>query len=172
MRYRCISGAFCIAVATSMPVGAQTPTGPGIYGVYDPATKVFTPIKVESVATTSTAAEPKALVSRTGKIRFKIHIKVKSGSPETTLPSCSVSFSHTGIVHNYTEQQSVQGTRTGNNALCDVALFFDWTEANSANPVTMSISVNVTPRSHSEQLPPIPLPANDSTTVIDIDVTA
>ena len=174
MRYyfSCFS-AVCLVVAASTSIGAQAPSGPGIFGVYDPVTRVFQPTTVQTAPPDSKASEgTRVLVARTGSIRFRLVIRVRSGSPAATLPTCYMSFNHTGIVRSYSEQQSLTGTRTGNNALCDITIPYSWPEANNANGVSLSITVYVGNRYHNENLPPIPLPPDGATPTITVKVTA
>jgi hypothetical protein len=164
-QFRTIIGATLLVAAASTSVGAQAPAGPGIFGVYNPVTGTFQPALVQTAAPTPGAIEPSAAVARTGKIHFRLIIKVLSGSPATTLPSCQVSFSHTGVLTSYSDSFSLQGSRTGNDALCDVTVSYSWPSANNANPINAQFFVGVGSRSHSESVPPIPLPAADGVTL-------
>jgi hypothetical protein len=164
-----IGVAALLAAAISTSADAQAPAG--VFGVYDPATRVFQPVQVGTVAPAPGAIEPQAASSRVGKIHFRLIIKVLSGSPAATLPNCSMSFSHQGSSnHSYSEGQGIQGTRVGNNALCDLTILYSWPEANTANPVNLSFFLSVGNRSHSESLPAIPLPADGATTNVTVQV--
>lgn len=172
-KYHGLVGAALIGIAASTSVGAQAPAGPGILGFFDPASGSFQAAQVPPAPPQASGPDgPSALVTRQGAIRFKVIIKVLSGSPAATLPSCSLSFSHNGVGTSYNESQGVVGTRTGNDALCDLKIFYNWSQANNANPVNLSIFLSVGNRSHSESLPAIPLPVNGATTVVTVHVTA
>jgi hypothetical protein len=172
-QYRTIIGATLLVAAASTSVGAQAPAGPGVFGVYNPVTGTFQPASIQTVPPAPGAIEPGSAVARTGRIRFRLVIKVLSGSPATTLPFCSMSFNHSGVLNSYNESQGLQGSRTGNNALCDLVIPYSWPAANNANPISPSFSLSVGSRGHSESLPPIPLPATDGVTVqITVQVTS
>jgi hypothetical protein len=165
MRYHhSIFGALWIVVAASTPLGAQAPSG-GIRGFYDPATGLFRPARLPD------SAEPRALVSRAGRIRFKIKTKVRSDVPPDALPVCFLSFSHQGVARRYEESFSVVGTRDGNTALCDHAIAFNWSTADSDRPVELFYQMGLTGSTQNifEFLPSIPLPADGATTLVVVD---
>jgi hypothetical protein len=175
MRYHysiiAIVGASLITASAATFVSAQAPSGPGVFGFFDAASGTFRPVTLQQMPS-STGAEPRATVSRTGRIRFRIKIAVKNGSDPSFLPSCQGSFSHQGVLHSYSEAQSVQGTRVGNDAECVILINYRWPQANDANPVNVSIfaSISSPSRSHSQSLAPIPLPPNNDLTGITVNI--
>jgi hypothetical protein len=176
MRYHysliAIAGASLIAMSAATFVSAQAPSGPGVFGFFDAASGSFRPVTLQQMPSSTTSVEPRAQVSRAGKIRFRLNITVLSGSPATELPFCQGSFSHQGVLHSYSESQNVQGTRVGNNADCIIPVSYSWPAANNANSVSLSFFVSLPGRSHSESLPSIPLPANGAITVISVNLTS
>jgi hypothetical protein len=168
-----VVGAAVFVMAASAFAIAQAPSGSGVFGFYDPASGAFRPATVQpqAAATGPAVDSPQALVSRSGKVHFKINIKVLSGSPSTTVPSCFLSFSHSGVGINYNESVSFAGTRTNNAAQCNITIPYKWVSANNANPITASMSLSVGGRGHSETILPVPLPGNGNTALFDLDVT-
>jgi hypothetical protein len=172
MRHSCsILGAAVFLVAASTSVGAQAPAGPGIFGVYNPVTGAFQPVTIQALPSTSDDAQPRATVPRSGRIRVRVFVTVKSGSPETTVPNCSMSLGHSGVERSYNEGLFLTGTRSGNNGECDALFHYSWPQASTTNPVNIGVSVSLGNRNHNQSSPPIPLPAPGALTSVVFNVT-
>jgi hypothetical protein len=156
-----IIGAACLILAAPAPLGAQAPSGSGSMRIAAVQSPDF-----------QKSAETRAAASVAGKFRFKIKIRVKSGSPETTLPTCAASITHSGTNRTYFLSGGKQGTRNNNLGLCDFVVFYLWTGANTGAPVSIQLTIQVGTRRHSLTQPAIALPPNGATTLIQLEVTA
>jgi hypothetical protein len=150
----------CLAAAV-IPATAQTLTGPGFFGFYDPATGAFQPVTPHSVAPAA-GAQSIVAVTRGGTFVFKITIKIISAVsviPASTKPSCTAYAYHSGNLY-FSENASKTASRTGDTATCILRIPYLWVDADPSEGVSPQISVYTGSRSLSHNLASIALPDN------------
>ena len=171
MRYRHFFIAAACLAATVFPATAQTLAGPGFFGFYNPATGAFQPITPPSAAP-ATGTQSLATVTRVGTFIFKITIKIVSPVsviPADTKPYCTAYAYHSGTVY-FSENVSSTAHRTGNTATCVLRIPYLWTDATPGVGVSPQIYVSGGNRGLNRNLPVIPLPANNTTTIFNVGV--
>jgi hypothetical protein len=89
-----LKGAVCAFVLASSSTGALAQVGPGVLGLYNPATGAFQPAPPARLMTEESEGTPRAAVNRTGRIIINIQIDIDTNIGGTTVPSCSASISH------------------------------------------------------------------------------
>lgn len=185
-------------IGLAQPVWSQQtkPTAPrGIPGYLDPQTGAFTPLAQNSVE----SQEELALTTpTTGKFVVTFTITISSSIPTTTLIGCEADASvielnsTTHMIDNIvSESGDAVAKRSGSTATCTVTIPYSWVLANAAtDTVTLSYIVAVDesvtvpangtspavttvfrPRSSSQYIGVIKVPATGSTTDETVNVT-
>ena len=166
MTYRKFFLAAAFVAASAIPAAAQ---GPGLFGFYDPATGAFTPVPPPvAVPAAGVAARLHRLARR--HVHIQDHVRIVSNLDPAEKPNCSASVSHsTGNLY-YSECASKTANRNGNTATCTMRIPYLWAAANNANGVSFSLYVSASNRSLNQNLPPIALPPNATTTNLEATV--
>ena len=131
-----------------------------------------------------TSSEPRAVVSRSFAVTVKAGIIVRSSPPPPHDVICEVSLFHSteaGGSYFETKAQKYVVPKTGRGFICEITLNVRWQRADTTRPVSVTVAIRPMARelaylpnqqeyernrSSFESLPPIPLPANGSTTLI------
>jgi hypothetical protein len=164
-----LKGAVCAFVLASSSTGALAQVGPGVLGLYNPATGAFQPAPPARLMTEESEGTPRAAVNRTGRIIINIQIDIDTNIGGTTVPSCSASISHSPTGTFFSESASKTSDRTGNTATCQMVMSYRWPGANTGFPVTGSIFVSGNNRTIGRQLVPFDLPGNGATKTINLN---
>jgi hypothetical protein len=167
---RLLAGVSFIVAAASIPAVAQAPTGPGLFGFYNPATGAFQPVPMGiAPAARSDAIEPAAIVARRGRIVFEISIAIRTNIG-TAEPGCQA-----GIQHNanffYSESGGATSNRVGNTATCRVVINYRWAQASTTSPVLANISVFGGGRFMSQGVREFNVPPDGADITINVNVT-
>ncbi len=127
---------------------------------------------------------PRAVVFRGFALTVKATIIVRSSPPPPHDVICEITMFHSTVAggsYFETKAQKYVVPRAGRSFICDITLNARWQRADTTRPVTVTVALRPMARdlaylpnqqeyernrSTFESLPPIPLPANGSTTLI------
>lgn len=165
MRYPC-NALICATWMSLAATGVVAAQAPGIFGTYNPATGQFLPAPLQAAPQSSASPAAYSPVSRTGTFHVNVTIQIFNGTPSTTMPSCYLSVSHQASGHYYSQSTNITGTRASNTGHCNMTVYYFWPAADTASPVTFSVSAYVGSSSAGVPIDPISLPANGAVTTI------
>ncbi|MGH7046755.1 MAG: hypothetical protein ACREE2_10265 [Stellaceae bacterium] len=124
------------------------------------------------------AAEAAGPATVTGTLSLKLTIKIVSNIPASTPIQCSLSAyasgsSASGVVDSIEESDTLDATRSGATAVCQMVIPYQWILYGTADTVGLSYSINAenaagNGRSSSVSFETIPVPRSGATTAYSL----